>query len=234
MKKYFAVLLAALLLSGIMTLPAAARPTVTAHAGALDTEENSLDNFQKVLTYLGIDVLECDLRFQDGVPVLSHLPSISGDPVTLGELFALAAATDCGVNLDLREIWGGDLAQASLLAEEYGIEDRVFFTGVHIVFLLAASKLKLPYYYNAYPLLSFSSLANRLTCAFAKRIGAVGLNLPYYFCSENLVKTAHEMGLLVSVWTVDDEGAMHEMIAMGVDNITTRSPDLLLALLEGN
>jgi len=42
-----------------------------------------------------------------------------------------------------------------------------------------------------------------------------------------LLRRARELGLLVSVWTVDKPRHMRKMRRLGVDNITTRHPDIL-------
>lgn len=46
---------------------------------------------------------------------------------------------------------------------------------------------------------------------------------------ERLVETAHEAGLQVHVWTVNDVEAAARLFAMGVDGIVTDRPDLMLA-----
>ena len=44
------------------------------------------------------------------------------------------------------------------------------------------------------------------------------------------IRLAHELGLQVNVWTVNETGRMRELIAMGVDGIITDYPDRLRAL----
>jgi len=48
----------------------------------------------------------------------------------------------------------------------------------------------------------------------------------------SLVDRAHEVGLAVNTWTVDDPGRIRELAAMGVDGIITNVPDVALAALE--
>ena len=45
------------------------------------------------------------------------------------------------------------------------------------------------------------------------------------------IKLAHELGLKVSVWTVNETSRMHELIEMGVDSIITDYPDRLRRVL---
>jgi len=56
---------------------------------------------------------------------------------------------------------------------------------------------------------------------------------PYYKdITAECVTKAKELGLKVSVWTVDDPEDMRHMIALGVDGIITNRPDILLSLLS--
>lgn len=47
-----------------------------------------------------------------------------------------------------------------------------------------------------------------------------------------LVKEAHDLGLKVNVWTVNDKPTMEKMIDFGVDGITTDYPDRLRAVMQ--
>ena len=47
-----------------------------------------------------------------------------------------------------------------------------------------------------------------------------------------LLRTAHDAGLAVDVWTVDDPGTMTELLDAGVDGIITDRPDLLRRVLD--
>ena len=47
----------------------------------------------------------------------------------------------------------------------------------------------------------------------------------------DLVAAAHRAGLAVHVWTVDDEPAMRELLALPVDGVVTNRPTLLRAVL---
>jgi glycerophosphoryl diester phosphodiesterase len=47
-----------------------------------------------------------------------------------------------------------------------------------------------------------------------------------------LVEEAHQIGILISVWTVDQPEDMKRMIALGVDRITTNYPDRLIQQLR--
>jgi len=45
------------------------------------------------------------------------------------------------------------------------------------------------------------------------------------------VRRAHDRGLRVDVWTIDDEPAMRRLLSYGVDGIMTDRPDVLAKVL---
>jgi glycerophosphoryl diester phosphodiesterase len=51
--------------------------------------------------------------------------------------------------------------------------------------------------------------------------------------SERFVAAAHETGLAVHVWTIDDEAAMARLLDLGVDGIVTDRPSVLARAMEG-
>ena len=65
------------------------------------------------------------------------------------------------------------------------------------------------------------------------RRGYTGIDLHYsvYQADPSLVVKAHELGLEVNAWTVNDEEAIRQMIDMGVDIITTDYPELAQGII---
>jgi glycerophosphoryl diester phosphodiesterase len=51
--------------------------------------------------------------------------------------------------------------------------------------------------------------------------------------TRRFVRTAHDRGLRVDVWTIDDEPAMRRLLSYGVDGIMTDRPDVLTRVLKG-
>ena len=51
------------------------------------------------------------------------------------------------------------------------------------------------------------------------------------FLSRRLVEAAHDAGMAVHAWTIDDAAEMRQLIAMGVDGIMTDRPTVLAAVL---
>ena len=58
---------------------------------------------------------------------------------------------------------------------------------------------------------------------------------PYYkHLTNELLKEAHNLGLVVFVWTVDSRSDMVHLIEMGVDGIITNRPDVFKAVVRGS
>ena len=51
---------------------------------------------------------------------------------------------------------------------------------------------------------------------------------------ERFVQRAHEAGLAVHVWTIDDAAEMHELLNLGVDGIMTDRPSVLRTVLAAS
>ena len=66
----------------------------------------------------------------------------------------------------------------------------------------------------------------------AGQIGAAGININRLFVNRDLVKQAHQKGVSVWVWTVDEEDSVRELLEMGVDSITTNWPEQMMPLIK--
>ncbi len=62
---------------------------------------------------------------------------------------------------------------------------------------------------------------------FKKRFQPLAINLPLKLAKTGLIKTAHQLGLKVLVWTVDDPLEIKKLKALGVDGIFSNFPDRL-------
>jgi glycerophosphoryl diester phosphodiesterase len=66
----------------------------------------------------------------------------------------------------------------------------------------------------------------------AGRFAAGCVQVPIYhgrvrILDERFIAAAHDRGLAVHVWTIDDHDTMHELLDLGVDGIMTDRPALL-------
>ena len=67
---------------------------------------------------------------------------------------------------------------------------------------------------------------------FAKSIGADALHPQFLFVDKNYVKKAHEAGIMVNPWTVDDPIFIDKMLQAEVDGIITDLPDVVGGMME--
>jgi glycerophosphoryl diester phosphodiesterase len=73
------------------------------------------------------------------------------------------------------------------------------------------------------------SIAMR-SVATARDLGAIAINVPHQLVDTDLVNSAREAAIGVWAYTVDDEDRFSELVAIGVDSITTNWPQRMLAL----
>ena len=203
--------------------------TITAHSGAFGTPDNSIEFVKKVLEE-NCEIFEIDVSFRpDGTPAIIH----DGHPkanegILLRDVLSLVSQhPSIKINLDLKSV--ANLPAVDELLDRFGLTERAFFTGVTEGWTKTVQEnSRIPYYLNG-DVAPWSrsresamvSLADKIV-----RLGAVGFNTHYSNCRPAMIKVLHEKGLPVSVWTVNDEKNAAKYAALGVDNITTRHPDL--------
>lgn len=207
--------------------------TVTAHAGSLGTEPNTLPSIAAAAES-GADVIEFDVNLgADGIPVLSHNKPTGNEPTFESALKFLDMYPHVLVNIDVKNTDVLDKVQEAVLAN--GVADRVFLTGINAEDVAAVREKspKIPYYLNCL----FLPIGDRKKQAeeLADKVmgaGAIGLNPNKLSVTPDLVEVFHTRGLKISAWTVNTEHEMKKLLAMGVDNITTKEPTTLKALLK--
>lgn len=62
---------------------------------------------------------------------------------------------------------------------------------------------------------------------FAQKVNASSVNLCFEFINQEFVEDAHNRGLEVMVWTVNDLDDIERMKKLGVDGIFSNFPDRL-------
>ena len=208
--------------------------TYTAHTGCIKTADNSLEAIEEGAKY-GANIIEFDLNFlKDGTPVLSH-DKPKGNKITLDEAFKkVSEYENLKVNVDVKNV--KNLKSVYPLAQKYGLEDRIFYTGINIDFLEAVKKdsPEVPYYLNVSvekPRKQTPEYLQSLVKT-VKDSGAVGINFNKDHATKKLVDTFHENDLLVSIWTINKKRKMYKILFLAPDNITTRRPDKLQEILK--
>ena len=210
--------------------------TVTAHSGAFDTPDNSIEYIRRVLDE-GCGILEMDVSFRpDGTPVLIHKGRPADDEgIYLSSAFDLIAESQTlRMNLDLKSV--SNLPAVDRMLRLFGLFDRAFFTGVGTRWVPAVRRHSdLPYYLNAG--LPEKLRDHPVACALLARkiraLGAVGLNCHFTNATPTLARALHKRGLELSVWTVNEEADANRVLALDVDNVPSRHPDMILRVEAG-
>ena len=208
--------------------------TVTAHTGCEDTADNSLEAIKKGYES-GADIVEFDVHFNSkGEPVLAH-DYAADDSVKLKDAFELIAKCDgLRVNVDCKTV--DNLKAIVKTAEECGVKDRIFYTGIQVkdVKTVKADTPEIKYYLNTKIDKTRKNDEHyiRSLVTLTKAVDALGLNIHFSEASEKMIKIFHQEGLEVSLWTVNKEMDMHKVLAMGCDNITTRQPSKLIEIIK--
>lgn len=211
------------------------RFTVTAHAGAFDTADNTLPSVQAALDFC-CDTIEMDVSFRpDGTPVIIHKDDPGADEgVSLEDVFALIAKDPAiTMNLDLKSV--RNLPAVDALLRRYGLFERAFYTGVEADRTAQVkAQSAVPYFLNDTPgILQRGSRAGLQALADRIRtLGALGLNSYFKSVTPLCARVLHENGLLLSVWTANSEADIRHCLAVKPDNITSRHPDLVKNLID--
>ena len=208
--------------------------TVTAHAGSNSTEENTIPSIEAAVNS-GAEIVEFDLNVDDnGELRLSHNAPTGGEPTFEEALLLVKKYEDIFINIDVKTTKNIDKMQDIIV--KHDMLDRVFYTGIHEGFV-ADTREKSPlvqYYLNCYP--EISELGNKEYCdKMTDRVielGGIGVNINFNGVTPQLVESCREKGLLLSVWTVNNEEDMKMFISMGVDNITTEKPTFLKEVMQ--
>ena len=202
--------------------------TITAHAGAYNTEPNTIDAL-KVALENNDDIIEVDVRQRpDGTVVISHdIVATNSLGVNLEEIFELIKNDDVKINLDIKET--KTLKELYKLIVKYELQDRAFLTGIESA---DVDKVKencpgISYYLNYSPsrIKIFSEDYQNKIIDLLEETGAVGINCNYVFASRTLSTLLHDNGYKLSEWTVDKSYQMKRALINNPDNITTRHPD---------
>ena len=206
-------------------------PKVTAHAGAMHTEDNTIDSFKTGLES-GADIVELDIcQAPDGEYVVTHDMPNSYTPgcVPYLEDFLklLAEYPYKQLNIDVKMPM--DIAGIELLCKKCGVLDQVFFTGIDDKILPCVQQAagSIPYFYNSGATDDLPALIARI-----RDTGAIGLNSEKGRLNKEITSAIRAEGLLVSLWTIgyDDDYATY--ILYGTDSITTLDPQKAIKTIK--
>lgn len=210
--------------------------TITAHTGAFNTPENSLESVQAAIDNY-VEILEIDIRRRpNGTLVISHdIVVTNNDGTELTEVFKLLQRDDCRINLDIKET--RTLNDLHDMLVEYNLLDRAFLTGIdqmNVAAVKESSCADMDYYLNYQPsrIQIFTNDYKQKIISLLEETGAIGINCNYKYAGGTLSNLLHENGYKLSVWTVNSRYEMKRMLVAEPDNITTKEYDLLISVIE--
>lgn len=198
---------------------------ITAHGGALNTGRNTYAYF-KAMENLEMEAIEVDIRMKNGELYLGHLhvPFFKSKRIPLRYAFEFCKKYNKRINCDVKA--SGLVKPVQQLAEEIGIEHLVYFTGS-----VAPWEIKDLGGCDVYVNTSFYASKFLLTTANLPKIKEYldsfnserlkGININFLLTNKELWLKAMELGIGVSIFTVDIDKVLEDIIDLGFDNITT-------------
>lgn len=209
--------------------------TLTWHAGAMKTVPNTLDSVKTALDAKA-DIFEIDVSFlPDGTPVIIHddAPTDTSLPTLEAVLELMSAYEVTQINLDLKSV--KNVPEVHRLVKKYSLEKRAFYTGVDKNWLPQVKELSsLPCYINMHPSSKEKSRSEDADALMveALKLGAIGININFRDASATLIASARKNNLLVSLWTPSTKADVITALGFAPDNITSRRPDKVKALIS--
>lgn len=215
------------------------RVNITAHAGCVGTEMDSIESIEAGIKY-GADIIEIDLNIdENGILVLSHDKPKLGFKYPVFEQVLNIINKNKGIllNIDIKDI--KILEKLNRIILDYGVKERAFLTGIDFKGIVENKELlrESNYFINLDTTkLDITKLKDRtyLRELFdeLKLINIMGININYKFATPEIITICKKMGVLSSVWTVDDVEEMKKLINLRVSSITTKEVGLLRNLIN--
>lgn len=209
--------------------------TITAHAGAFDTVDNTIESVQAAIDK-HVDVIEIDVRQRpDGTVVMGHdIITTNTDGVEISSVLRMVKETDIQMNLDIKETKA--LADLHDMLVEYGMMDQVYLTGIeqNQAKVVREKCPDVAFFINYIPsrIKIFSDDYQQKILKMLEETGGVGINCQHSHASRTLSDTLHKNGYKLSVWTVDNEKDIKRMLMSKPDNITSRQPDTVQSVID--
>lgn len=208
---------------------------ITAHGGALNTGRNTPKFFQTIKGY-EVDVIEVDIYRAAGTLYISHMPKLFYKrALTLAYVFDYLKDTNFKVNCDVK--MNALVAPVTELAQKHNVADRLIFTGAVSRKDIAAATAGdiylnaaffLPMRINTENLERVKQIIDRLNSGHVK-----GLNLNYKKIDDAFLDKAKELGIPLSLYTVDEEARLVGLLKREeLANITTNIVDAAIKSRE--
>lgn len=209
--------------------------TITAHSGAFNTSSNTLEYVQTALDN-NADVVQIDIHQRpDGTVVMGNdIIVTNSDGVEVSSVFRMIKNKDVLIDLDIKEM--KVLSELHKLIVKYGVNDKVFLTGIEYFQAKNVPKScpDVDYYINYLPnrIKIFSDDYQQKIIDLLEETGAIGINCNQAYASRTLSDVLHKNGYKLSVWNVDKEYQMKRALVNKPDNITTNHCDKLNEIIQ--
>lgn len=209
--------------------------TITAHTGAYNTPDNSMESLEKAIEH-GDASFEIEVRQRpNGTIVMSNdIINTNSDGTEITAAFQRVKKTDMHLNLDIRET--RVLKNLHDLIVDYSLTDRVTLTGIEV---FQANKVKencpgVEYYVNYMPsrINIFTEDYQQKIIDMLEKTGAIGINCNYKYASRTLSNLLHKNGYKLSIWTVDGKYQIKRALVNTADNITTNNPQKIQHIIN--
>lgn len=230
-------------------------PLVVAHRGASSSHpENTIEAF-RAAAEAGADAVELDVRLTaEGIPVVLHDPGPPGGPpareLTLPELrrrlpaaptlAEALASLPVGVDIEIKNLPGEpDFGSPEEAALDAALEALAGFG--HPVLVSSFNWLTIERCRQVAPgietgFLTVAGIEPLAALDYARTAGHAWI-LPHALAMGDgaaaIVAEAHDAGIRVGTWTVDDGAAIASMFAAGVDAVATNDPALGVRVRSG-
>ena len=225
-------------------------PLVIAHRGAsIAFPENTVEAFAAARR-MGADMVELDVRrTTDGLLAVHHDARLGDGRLLMdtaaGALpahvplldAAIAACEGMTVNVEVKNFPGDpDFEESELVATRVaelvsaaGLQDRVLVSSfnLHAIDHVRGIDPDIPTAWLVSPPIDLAEVLGRL-----ERHGHRVVHPQDVAVTEALVTAAHERGVVVNPWTVDDPARMVALAAMGIDGVCTNVPDIARDLFD--
>ncbi|WP_323965143.1 glycerophosphodiester phosphodiesterase [Aeromonas hydrophila] len=223
---------------------------IIAHRGASGlAPENTLKAIRLALA-LGAGAIEIDVQLADGELWVFHDRRLErctdGSGVLTAQSRAYLASLDAGEGEGIPTLW--QLMEAIAGQAELHIELKGAQTADEVARLTRRAEAELGFAPTQWVVSSFhhpelarfaalrpdirlgalTSTIPLTLAKFAAELGAWSLNCDVDFVDQSLVQDAHDRGLKVLVYTVDEPADQAMLAAIGVDGIFTNRPDRFL------
>lgn len=177
--------------------------TITAHTGAFDTDENSVE-FVDIAIKNNVEVIELDIRQRpNGTLVMNHdIVITNNDGVALSKALEKLKGTDIRINLDIKETRTLNALHDILV--EYNLYSNAFLTGIEVSDVEAVKNSTcsdLDYYLNMQPSRwrIFTEDYQKKLLRTLEETGAIGVNCNFKYAGGQLSGLLHKNGYKLSV-----------------------------------